>query len=390
MIDTNAKLRSAAAWSAATLTALALLLLAAAPALGQPIRRIAQNPRGLALGGTGMSYADDEMGLYYNPAGLAAASDTFWFELLPLALEASPDGQEFIQDKLNSQDSDLGSLSGVADLIQENIGKDIHFRALVYPTAVIGFGDGVTLGFGGYWEAEVDLLFRNLATPEADAFFRKDTGMAGALSFPLGDGKFVMGLGVRTIDRTIGEGVITAADLFVASRSNELDLEQVLNVQEGTGTGYDLGMIMRLEAFPSLRSQLALVVQNVGGVDLGKAGEIEQEIGIGWAARPQFSSLVNGLIAIEYRDVAKALTDDSSDDKRTHIGLEVGIIPLDNSTNLVTLRTGFGSGLFSWGFELAFWHSFSIQFVSYGQEYGEVAGDDPRDRRILQINFLGF
>ena len=49
--------------------ALALLVMAAS-ARAEPFRRVGQNPRGLALGGTGVSYADDEMGLFYNPAGL--------------------------------------------------------------------------------------------------------------------------------------------------------------------------------------------------------------------------------------------------------------------------------------------------------------------------------
>ena len=104
-------------WRRATrhaLLAMAVTLaMAANSALAEPIRRIGQNPRGLALGGTGLSYADDEMAMFYNPAGLAGA-DSFWIELLPLMLEASPDGQEFIEDKLASSDTDLASLSGCA------------------------------------------------------------------------------------------------------------------------------------------------------------------------------------------------------------------------------------------------------------------------------------
>jgi hypothetical protein len=149
-------------------------------------------------------------------------------------------------------------------------------------------------------------------------------------------------------------------------------------------------VIWRLEAFPFLRSQLALAVQNVGGTDLGAAGEIPQEVSVGFAAKPRFTPLVRALLALEFRDVTFEATDDDSIDKRTHAGLEVGLIPLDVATSLVTGRIGWGSGGFSWGVELALWHTFSLQYVYYEQEYGERRGEDLRRRHILQFNLLGF
>jgi hypothetical protein len=140
----------------------------------------------------------------------------------------------------------------------------------------------------------------------------------------------------------------------------------------------------------ALRSQLAVTVQNVGGTKLGDAGEIPQEVSVGWAARPKFSPFVQTLFAIEFRDATYELTGDTSAAKRTHVGLEVGIIPFDISTSLVTFRAGYGSGGASYGVELAFSHYFSVQYVYYVQEYGELAGEDQRERQIIQINLIGF
>lgn len=384
------RLPAAAGALLAALLLMALLLMAwAAPAAADPIRRIGQNPRGLALGGTGMSYADDEMALYYNPAGLGSV-DTIWVEALPIALEASPDGYQVAKDKAGSGDSDLASVSGLAKLIDENIGKDLHYRGFAYPTAVIGLGRGLSFGLGGFWEAEADMMFHNRATPYADAYYRKDTGGALGFAFPLGGGKILLGISGRRISREVGEGQISSADLAIAAANDKLDLTESLDIQKGSGTAYDAGAILRIEAFPSLRSQFAVAVQNIGKTDLGDAGELPQEVSIGWAAKPKFSPLFRGLFAVEFRDVTYDATDDTSAEKRTHVGFELGFLPQDVSTNLITGRVGWGQGGASYGLEFALWHSFSIQYVYYEQEYGAKAGEDLRKRHILQINFLGF
>jgi len=371
------------------LALLALFALAAAAVQAEPIRRVGQNPRGLALGGTGMSYSDDEMALYYNPAGLGAVKN-IWVEVLPIALEASPDGATFLQDKAAEGDSNIGSLSGVAQLIEDNIGKDLHYRAFAYPTGVFGLGRGLSFGAGLFYETEADILFRNQASPEADAYYRKDSGAALGFAFPLAEGRFLVGISGRNITREVGDETISSAELAIAAANDELDLEQTLNIQEGTGTAYDLGIIWRIESFSTTRSQLAATVQNVGGADLGDAGEIKQEVSVGFAMKPQFSRLVRGLFAVEFRDATFEATDDESSEKRTHVGFELGVLPQDDSTSLVTGRVGWGQGGISYGLEIALWHSFNIQYVYYEQEYGERAGEDLRKRHILQLNVIGF
>ena len=81
---------------------------------------------------------------------------------------------------------------------------------------------------------------------------------------------------------------------------------------------------------------------------------------------------------------------DGSTAKRTHFGLEVGFFPLDSSTNLFTLRAGINGNSPSFGVEFSLWHSLTIQYVVFREEYGKVAGDDSRKRQLLQVNLLGF
>ena len=74
-------------WIVASMLVAVLLLAVWQQPRAAPIRRLGQNPRGLAMGNTGVSYANDEMALYYNPAGLGAI-DNWWVELLPIAISS--------------------------------------------------------------------------------------------------------------------------------------------------------------------------------------------------------------------------------------------------------------------------------------------------------------
>lgn len=366
------------------LVLLAALMLApvwAGSADGAPLRRMGQNPRGLAMGGTGVSYANDEMALYYNPAGLGSITN-FWVELLPIAIEVSGDAVDL------ATEGDFGNFDAPADLIRDNIGKELEFRGFAYPHGVFNLDKGLTVGASYFQEVQVEMMFRNQATPEIEAYFRWDKGNVIGLSFPMKEGKFLGGIAVRNITRQKGEGTLSSAALAVAAAKGELDLEEELNIGEGSGTGYDLGLLWRLESFSTLRGQFGLAVTNVGGTDLGEAGEIPQEVSIGWAFQPRVTSL-RLLFAFELRDVGFALSEDDSQGKRTHFGVEVGFIPLDDSTSLLTARAGSSGSSPSFGLEIALWHSFSLQYVVYHEEYGSVAGEDARQRRLIQINFIG-
>ena len=167
-------------------------------------------------------------------------------------------------------------------------------------------------------------------------------------------------------------------------------MESDLDLKEGSGIGYDLGLIWRLESFARLRGQFGMVIQNAGGTDLGDAAEIPQEVSLGWSFRPKLTPITNVLIALELRDVLKDLTTDDSNNKRAHAGLELGVFPLDNATNVFSFRVGYSGGKTSTGFEWTIGHAFSLQYVIYYTEFGDVASEDPRKRQLIQINLFGF
>ena len=350
-----------------------MLSVALEQAHAAPLRRLGQHPRALAMGNTGISYSNDEMALFYNPAGLGTVEDS-WTEITPIAIEAS----EAASDLLSSAGGNLTT----ADL-QNLVGEEIRLRAFFYPHVLLNFNPGFTIGIAYFLESQQEITVLDLAG-NANGFFREDRGTAFGLSFPTFDGAVLWGISARNIERTTGE------QFFTLPPTGEVDLELLLNAQTGKGTAFDLGLIWRIESFPSLRGQFGLVVQNVGETDLGLAGTIPQEVSFGWSFRPEITKLVPLMFAIEFRDATKELTTDDSTAKRTHLGVEIGFIPQDASTNLVTLRAGLNGSSPSYGVEFSLWHSFTIQYVIFFEEVGFNSGQDSRKRQLLQFNLLGF
>ncbi|MCZ6472327.1 MAG: hypothetical protein O6934_02715 [SAR324 cluster bacterium] len=363
-----------------------------------PYRRLGQNPRALALGNTGISYSNDEMALFYNPAGLGAVENS-WVEILPIAVEGSDAGIELISDVAG------GALGTTAELVAKYTDQEIHLRGFFYPHILINFSPGFTIGAAYFLETTQEITLFSITN--ADVFFREDKGTALGLAFPLFDGKVLFGLSTRSITRTAGEQ--ENIDPSNAAFGGTIDIELMsgptvgVAAETGEATGFDVGIIWRMESFPSLRGQFGLVVQNIGDVEFdgitGAGSKIPQEISLGWAFHPRLTPAIPMLIALEYRDLTQDINDDGrtpvrtsdgSAAKRTHFGIEIGFLPLDGSTNLITVRAGINGDSPSYGVEFSLWHAFTIQYVIFYEEFGKGAGQDSRKRQLLQFNLLGF
>ncbi|MCZ6558735.1 MAG: hypothetical protein O7A69_13325, partial [SAR324 cluster bacterium] len=293
-----------------------------------PYRRLGQNPRALALGNTGISYSNDEMALFYNPAGLGAVENS-WVEILPIAVEGSDAGIELISDVAG------GALGTTAELVAKYTDQEIHLRGFFYPHILINFSPGFTIGAAYFLETTQEITLFSITN--ADVFFREDKGTALGLAFPLFDGKVLFGLSTRSITRTAGEQ--ENIDPSNAAFGGTIDIELMsgptvgVAAETGEATGFDVGIIWRMESFPSLRGQFGLVVQNIGDVEFdgitGAGSKIPQEISLGWAFHPRLTPAIPMLIALEYRD----LTQDINDDGRT---------PVRTSDGSAAKRTHFG------------------------------------------------
>jgi hypothetical protein len=321
--------------------------------------------RPLGMGGAFTAIADDHNALFYNPAGLDKIVRPSFAVLNPL-IEIGEDGQD-LYDDINS--TDLDDSSEVSDLLRDYMGNRQHVRATLFPHYVRKH-----FGFGVLAQLHIDAEVNNLQYPEVDASGAIDQAEVGGLGFSfLTNHALRLGLSAKYIQRQKIEETYTAVQ--IASHDFENIIED--DLMEGSGFGFDLGAMY---TFPlSLEPTVALVIQNIGGIDLGKAGEISQQINLGTAIHYEkgFLSLHAGMDLMDIMQEVNGHEDDFF--RRLHVGTESCL------WNRLSLRVGLHQGYGSFGAGLNLW-ILKLDYANYAEELGVYAGQRADRRHTLQIS----
>lgn len=347
-------------------------------------RRLGQSLRSMTMGGTGIAGANDSSALFYNPAVLANAQ-TWWIDYAAILVEYSNDATQLLND-IQTGNLTLDTQAEKQEFLETYIGKRPYIRIDYGVNAVVNFDPkGYTFAYNYLGEILIDLETKNPVSPVITIFEQSDVINQIGMSIPLGVGKWVIGLGARTINRTSLEfdyginEILTNAD-FPTLAADGL---------KGTGFGYDIGLIYRMGSikFPTT---IGLVAQNIGGIELSDAGKVEEEIAMGVTASPAFGP-VRLVLSLDYRDITgkQGEEGDLSLNRRIHVGAELGILPYDYGRSLVSLRAGINQSYLSYGAEFALGAGLVAGYASYSQETGEYAGQKENKRKILYFS-LGF
>lgn len=378
-------------------TSLLILLLALIP-LGlqaNELKRPMQGVRNLGMGNVGVALSYDENALFYNPAGLAAV-DTVLVGL-PTLYEVSQDTIDIASDI-----SKLGSDSSTADTFQLVLGKDIFFRTSpIGMNLVIPFGSAFTLGAALTTELRFELAARNPVSLELAFGSRLDAIGIFGFGTTINKGQWLVGASYNQIRRNdIPRATVSLGD---ALDTDTLEDTVGLSSTLSSASSYDIGFQRRLASFSSLQMTWGAVAHNLGRLTFDRAdnetnpADVATEYDLGLSIQPDWGS-VRLLGAIDFRDITIASEDDpycrsnrgtDCTWKRLHMGLELGLFPIDTSTNVVSLRAGYNQGYFSFGFGLApliFTRFLNIDYAVYKAEIGSRPGS-PQLRRALQIQF---
>ncbi len=341
--------------------AVALCALAAASAHAKEMPSFFEGVRPLGMGGAFTAVADDENALFYNPAGLDKVKDWGTGIINPL-VEASEDGYDLYKD---IQDTDFDATSEVTQLIRDYMGDQLHARVALFPHFVMRrFAMGV-LGQGS-----VNIEPRNMAFPEVDVDgFGSVSGHVG-LGFGFWDGMLRVGAAGKYVKGYRLQQVYTVAD--IASDGFEDQVKDDLN--DGVGWGLDAGVMFTAPVL--FKPTVATVVQNIGDVDLGDAGEIPQQINLGLSLSHEFWGMaLTG--AVDWVDVTADVGTDEDKYKRLHAGLELKL------PWVLSLRGGLYQGYGSYGVTLDLW-AIKVAYASYAEEIGSAAGVRADRRHVVQ------
>ncbi|MDT8446028.1 MAG: hypothetical protein RRB13_03895 [bacterium] len=330
----------------------------------QPLK----SPRALAMGNTGVASANDSYALSYNPAVLANTRK-WWVDYAAWTVEGS-NGLTALDVLPNVAQINYPYLKEdgmVEDTRTSFLTKDQpHIRANAGINFVAQVSDaGTAIGANYLREVVMQGLEDNSLL-----YQRNDRITQGGFSLPLFSGSFVVGLGVRQIQRRDATSDAATVPSFG-------EYEQ--------GSAYDLGILWRVPG--AAHATLALAAQNIGGMDIGTATDAEpQEVHLGFNL-----DLDLGVMRLVPTIDIRGLSTPRERSNRIHSGLEVGLFPNETGGNWISLRGGTNEGYPTSGVEFNIGnHAIILGAARYFEEIGSSAAKVKSSERILAYFSAGF
>ncbi len=330
--------------------------------------------RPLGMGGAFTAVADDENAMFYNPAGLNNIQGFHGMEILNPIVEVGTNTIDFYQDLDDALDASTQTERDqkTADVLTRSIGEHLHMRASLFPNVVFhNFGLGI-LG-QGFFDGEP-----NHPMGETFPLLQVRAGYDLALLLSGAHGIFgqylQIGLTAKIIRRSLVDKGYTVREIVDQDGISLSD-----DIKHGVGIGSDVGAILRLPIL--FTPAIGITVQNVGDIDLDKAGKIPQQINAGVALKPPFP-LGQLVLAADVVDIGKELGNDNDQYKRLHLGAEYSPI------GMLSLRAGLNQGYPTFGATLNLW-LLKIVGAYYVEEIGAFAGQRDDQRYVVQAS-IGF
>ncbi|PLX89928.1 MAG: hypothetical protein C0618_00005, partial [Desulfuromonas sp.] len=319
--------------------------------------------RPLGMGGAFTAVADDENALFYNPAGLNRVESWSMGLINPL-VEASDSNVDLYED---IEDTDLDVTAEVTDLIRDNLGETFHTRVALFPHVVMK-----NFAIGALAQGKTNVEFRNAANPEINVEAVGSGSAHVGLAHGWMDENLRLGLGLKYIVAGHLQAVYDAGDIASSTFEDQVDDDTV----DDSGFGFDLGAMYTLPV--KFDPIVGLTILNVADTDLGDAGELSQQVNIGFSATHQWRWLdLTG--AVDWMDVLEDAGTDDDMFKRLHFGLEAKF------PKILSLRTGLSQGYGAFGLGLDF-KLLKLEYANYAEEMASYTGGKPDRRHVVQVS----
>jgi len=345
--------------------AIALLVVGCATAgVARELPSYFKGVRPLGMGGAFTAVADDENALFYNPAGLDRVASWSMGVLNPL-IEVGENGIDLYKD---IKDTDMENEDEVFDLLSEYVGEYLHYRAALFPHFVMRH-----FALGVLAQSNVNMEVHNPQYPEAVVDGLGTLGVHAGLGFGFWDGKLRVGVGAKYVKAYRLQRTYTAFDISQSDFEDRVEDD----LMEGSGFGFDAGVMTTIPVL--LKPTFGLMILNIADTDLGDAGELPQQINLGFSVSHGFGSWLALTGAADWMDVTKNVGTDDDLYKRLHFGLEAQLI------KIFYLRTGLYQGYGTYGATVDF-KLLKLDYANYAEEIGSAAGDRADRRHVVQLS----
>ncbi len=346
-------------------------------AFAHELYQVHRDAREEGMGGAYISVVNDAESLWFNPAGIARDTGTYWTIATIRAGASDPSELQDLQN-LQSQSSFNSTLQKLygkpmwADVGEKSPYADAD-SAFIMPG----------LAFSYFMDGDSSILIDNPVDPTLDLNYIEDKGFALGTGFSFGNvlqfgvaGKYIMRTGVRQ-----AFGADTIANIL-----NGGSTSTIFNSLNNTGTGISLDAGANLILPGQMHPVLSFVWKNIGNTDFkpdtGSAAAPPSdpaELEAGGALRFDLPGMTI-LLAFEV---------DYMNDSTVQLGqkLHAGV---ELSLPLIALRAGLDQGYFSYGcgFNLGI---IRIDAASWGEEMGGAQGQMESQRYLVEVSLrMGF
>ena len=354
--------------------------------------------RALALGNAYGPIARGEGALLYNPAGLAQ----FNFDIkIDGSLAVEGEAGDFFGDTYDLLDS--ATSAEVSNYLDKYLGTTQNYRTQTFVNGVANLGL-LNFGFGGgvIDQTRYSFEFRDVnndgVSDTSDLYVQGKTILEMTIvgiAFAMLDGQMLMGVNYKDFTYKEESGSDTFGNIILSS---SIELNTTGSTYEGSG--FDIGILWRMETFSALRGQLSFTAYNIGGITLvpvtgaGETLEVPATYNFGVAFNPEFSFL-HVIFSGEMEDITDAakVRDSSGTDygrtqkQRLHAGLEIGLFKTATGNNIFNGRVGLHRGFLSWGAELNLFSGMRLLYTKYKENFGSVSAQDLHDFVAFQLSF---
>lgn len=343
-----------------------IIVSAAANAAQYPYIYKGQRPMG--MGGAFVAVSDDANALFYNPAGLAAITQTS-AAIFPLEIEVGEKGYKMYDD---ASDVDFDNETQTAAFLRDYVGERAHLGVNLFSSYSM---PRFALGLIG--TSRVDLEVRDRQYPRLTAKGVYDLGAGAGYGMPFFDDTLLAGFSLKYINRHSLDKVYTIKDI-VEDDFNDLVKD---DLEDGGGVLLDMGIIYKFDEMGMPGFKAGVSVNNLIGHKLGDARDVDEHVDMGVAYDYTFW-IVKSTFAMDYIDVFSNLEQDDDFAKKIRLGAEFRF------PKFLTLRAGLYQGYLTSGVSLDAKYA-RLDLTTYAEEIGAYAGQRA-DRRYCLMFVLGF
>jgi hypothetical protein len=357
------------------LSVLTIVFILSAPLLQafEPVF-VRESLRARGMGNAFTATANDEMLLFYNPAGLRSVNYNI-YEVVGFNFTTNQNTLDLANS--SSTGATLGKIAGKKIYAEVNLGILSHINSRF----------GWSLFSGGL----LDIQVRNPVFPYLEVKSYLQSGIAGGIAWSFMDYQLDVGLGAKIIQRA---GIVTKQHVFdeaiVEITEDKKSTKLQKKFSNKSAMAPDLGATYHFDSVHNMEPKVAVSLQNIGGLDFEGAGKVPMTMNIGVSTESEVGGF-DFIMAADYRDLTNSqkLVSESSiiTTRNLKLGAEMGWNRLFNGHHLFSLRAGRNGPYNSIGWSMNLF-GFKIDFAKYSQEIGGYGGESEDKRTSIQVSLI--